>query len=218
MHPEAIEELLISEDTIIPRECSDFFLRILTRAQFERIAASVNPQGIMAVVRIPSDSYKTNIPSDPGKRILLLEDIQDPGNVGSMIRNAAAFDCSGVILSARCADPFGSKAAQSSAGAVLEPWIRWGEGYMDIVRLLKKKGYCVYGADLRGDSSVDFCNNKPSVLAFGNEGSGLSENLLSLVDVLFSIPMNRNAIESLNVAAAGAITLFAAYKNSGWGR
>ena len=146
-HTDAVEELLIEEHAAVPRECSGFSLRTLTGAQFRSIAASVHPQGIIAVVRIPPDCYQTTLPPDPGNRIVLLEDIQDPGNVGTMIRNAAAFGCSGVLLSRQCADPFGPKAVQSSAGAVLVPWIRRGDHYLDAVVALKKKGFRLYGAD-----------------------------------------------------------------------
>ncbi|MBN1577063.1 MAG: RNA methyltransferase [Chitinispirillaceae bacterium] len=191
-------------------------LRELSAGQLKTIASSTTPQGVIAVVRIPAGSYLSALPADPGNRIILLEDVQDPGNVGTMIRTAAAFDFSGVLLSRHCADPFAPKAVQSSAGAILIPWIRRGEGCLDALGELKSRGYRLFCAEMHGNTTVGFADINRIVVAFGNEGSGLSDRLLQLADCRFAIPMKRHSVESLNVATAGAVTLFAAFRRSGW--
>ncbi|MBN1308960.1 MAG: RNA methyltransferase [Chitinispirillaceae bacterium] len=207
---------MIDAAAVNPSRYPGIPLRELSAGQMKRIASSTTPQGIIAVVRIPAGTYRTALPADPGDRIVLLEDVQDPGNVGTMLRIAAAFDFSGVLLSRRCADPFSPKAVQSSAGALLVPWIRRGEGYLDAVGVLKRKGYRLYCADTEGAAEVGFAAAKRLVVAFGNEGAGLSDRLLHHADCRFAIPMKRQSVQSLNVAAAGAIALFAAFRKSGW--
>ena len=172
----------------------------------------------MALVRIPEGSYGSVLPALPGDRIVLLDDIQDPGNVGTLVRCAAAFDCSGLLLSAKCADPFGPKAVQASAGALMRPWIRRTDAYLAMVSELKEQGYRLLCADTEGRERMNFAGIGPVIIAFGNEGAGPSADLLRHADDCFTIPMNCSAVESLNVAVSGAIALFTAYSGQGGGR
>ncbi len=207
--PDAVEELLINGDAETLPEYSGRECRILTTAQFSSVAASVHPQGVIAVVRIPEESYHAVLPENPGNRIVLLDEVQDPGNVGTIIRCAAAFNCSGLLLTAGCADPFGPKAVQASAGALPGPWIRRTDTAVALVAQLRIAGYRLLCADINGNASADFNDAGPVVVALGNEGNGLSEQVKQQADLLFSIPMNCKAVESLNVAVSGAIILFA---------
>jgi TrmH family RNA methyltransferase len=139
----------------------------------------------------------------------LLEDIQDPGNVGTLIRTAAAFDYSGVILTEKCADPFSPKCLQSTAGSVLSLWIRRTAAYTDLVDKLKRRGHSLVAADLLGteDPSMLSRLNK-LVLALGNEAAGLSDALLEKSDHTIKISVAGLKAESLNVAACGAICMY----------
>jgi RNA methyltransferase, TrmH family len=215
-HPAAIEEVLIDEGVVDASVYSGFFVRALPAGKLKTIAASMNPQGVVAVIRLPEGYYQSTLPSSPGKRIVLLEDIQDPGNVGTIIRTAVAFGFGGVLLSRKCADPFSPKVVQASAGAILVPWIRRDDNYMEYVEQLKMSGHRLLCADVRGKRSISFSQIPRMIIAFGNEGTGLSSRLSGLADDCFAIPMERNSVESLNVAVSGAITLFAAFRQSGW--
>jgi RNA methyltransferase, TrmH family len=215
-HPAAIDEILLDETADQSAPFERFPLRKLTRQQLKSIAASATSQGVIAVVRLPADSGGSEIPEHPGSRIILLEDLQDPGNVGTLLRTAAAFGIDGVLMSRQCADPFGPKAVQASAGAVLTPWIRRTDSYLDAVETLQHAGYHLFCTDLHADAAVDFTTATRSIIAFGNEGSGLSEQLLSLADSRFSIPMVPGAVESLNVAVSAAITMFVMFRTGGW--
>ncbi len=184
-------------------------VRRLTESQYRSICTTKNPQSLAAVVRLPLDTYSDTLPEVSGHRVLLLEDIQDPGNVGTLIRTATAFGFDGVVLTDKCADPFSPKCVQATAGTVLNLWIRRGDGYMGLVESLREDGYVLVATDLEGldDPSVLHSQGR-LLLALGNEGAGLSERLLSAADHRFRVPIARNRAESLNVAACGAICMY----------
>jgi RNA methyltransferase, TrmH family len=183
--------------------------RQLTDHQLLSISSTKTPQGTIAVVRLPTDSYSDCLPGDLGSRILLLEDVQDPGNVGTLIRSAVAFGYSGIILTDKCADPFSPKCVQSSAGTILSLWIRRTRSYRDLATELQKCGFIMVSTDLSGkeDTSI-LINNDKLILALGNEASGLSETILSASDYRLRIPIVNEKAESLNVAACGAICMY----------
>jgi RNA methyltransferase, TrmH family len=172
------------------------------------IAASESPQGILAVVRIPDGYLSKELPEGDFHRILICEDIQDPGNIGALVRTASAFGFDGIILSEKCADPFGPKAVQASAGSLLSLWIRRTTAYLDLVDSLHRAGFTVAATHLHGTPDITWASSKKLVLMLGNEGSGLSGKSVEKADHLYRIPMNSNNIESLNVAASGAICMF----------
>ncbi|MFA5400821.1 MAG: RNA methyltransferase [Dehalococcoidia bacterium] len=205
--PGSILEILYTGDP--PSGYARYALRCLTPAQMKSISSTVVSQGIAAVVQLPADTYTDKPPADAGSRILLLEDIQDPGNVGTLIRTAAAFNYSGIILTEKCADPFSPKCIQSTAGTALSLWIRRTVAYLDLVGDLKKMGYILAAADLRG-TQVPSLLQEPArlVLALGNEAAGLSESLLKKADYRVRIPIAGTKAESLNVAACGAICMY----------
>lgn len=184
-------------------------VRYVTESRFRSISSTVTPQGIMAVVRLPQETYTEELPDNTGSRVLLLEDIQDPGNAGTLIRTAAAFDYSGIIMTGKCADPFSPKCVQATAGTVLALWLRRTPRYFDLVEALKKRGYSLVAADIEGAEDPSVLRGKDKlVLALGSEASGLSPWLLAAADHRCRIPIAREKAESLNVAASGAICMY----------
>jgi len=148
LHPREIIEVLTVDDP--DKDYRDFPLRRLTAGQARYISSNRTPQGVLAVVRAPSGLYSPELPRAPGGRVLLLEDIQDPGNVGTLIRTAAAFDFSGVILTEKCTDPLSPRCVQATAGAVLSVWLRRTDRYLELARSLRKDGYVLVAAELAG--------------------------------------------------------------------
>ena len=205
--PDRVLEIVTTaeESSLFPR----YAVRIVTERQMESISSTRTPQGIAAVVSIPADTYSDHMPENIGSRVLLLEDVQDPGNVGTLIRTAAAFDYAGVILSGSCADPMSPKCVQSTAGAVLSVWIRRTPRYLEMVKDLKRGGYYVVATALNGVQDTEvLCGKTQLVLALGNEGSGLSEALLKMADYRLRIATMGRKAESLNVAACGAVCMY----------
>ena len=206
-HPEEIIEILTIEEP--PPEYRNYPVRPVTESQFRSISQTKTPQGLMAVVRLPLDTYSSDLPSDIGRKILLLEDIQDPGNVGTLIRTAAAFDYSGVILTENCADPLSPKCVQATAGTILSIWMRRTGCYLELAEALKKKEHILIAADINGDAEPEIlCKQDKLLLALGNEAAGLSESLLEIADHRLRIPTITEKAESLNVAACGAICMY----------
>jgi len=207
-NPDAILEILtVSEPSPAYRQ---YPIRTITEKQCRYVCSTQTPQGIAAVVRIPEEIYTDRLPDNPGRHVLLLDDIQDPGNAGTLIRMAAAFDYQGIIMSGKCADPLSPKCVQAATGATLSTWIRRTDGYAGLAKELKADGYTILAADLSGDDSPESPDYRSKfVLALGNEAAGLSEEILKLADYRLRIPIKREKAESLNVAACGAILMYA---------
>ncbi|MBN1368853.1 MAG: RNA methyltransferase [Dehalococcoidaceae bacterium] len=203
--PAAVKEIVAVEGCRPP---DGYPVRVVTCSQFEQISATRTPQGILAVAEIPEGTYSSRLTQPPGDRILLLEDVQDPGNVGTLIRTAAAFGFSGVILSAKCADPFSPKCVQSAAGSLLSVWLRRAEAYLDMAARLKQGGWRLVAATLDGESNLVLLQSSRLVIAMGSEACGLSQPCLELADCRFTIPMDRRRAESLNVAVSGGIAMY----------
>ena len=164
---------------------------------YDALAETKSPQGVIGLF---------SRPEIPAEHILVrrntvavaLDGVQDPGNVGTIVRLAAAFDASGVLLLPGCADPFGPKAIRSSAGAILNvPVAR-----VTAAQLLES-GLPLFAADAAGTRSEPPADE--AILLFGNEGAGVSEELLRAAEKL-AIPMS-GRVESLNVATSAAILL-----------
>jgi RNA methyltransferase, TrmH family len=207
--PESIEELLVTEKLLDEFRIFSCPVRVLTERQFKSICTSKTPQGAAAVVRIPENSFSGELPQKTGDRLLLLEGVQDPGNVGALIRTAAAFDFNGIILNDECADAFSPKAVQASAGSILSVWVRRTARHYAAAEELKRKGCKLVAADVRGEPlTPGYGMPRHCAIMLGSEGKGLSDSLIALADRKIRIPMNGRKAESLNVAVSGAILMF----------
>ena len=210
-NPDQIIELLCVEGH--GNTLSGFPVRTLSRSRMNSICTAKTPQGIAAVVSIPSGVYEQSLPEQTGSSVLLLEDVQDPGNVGTLVRAAAAFGFSGVILSRQCADPFSAKCVQAAAGTILTLWLRRSDGYLNIAKKLTAQGYTLAAADLSGTRESDvLVHIDRLILALGNEGSGLSGEVLALADSRVKISIDDAKVQSLNVALSGAILMSRRYE------
>ena len=165
-----------------------------------KISDTVTPQGIVAVCKIKDE----NIGILKGKKkIVYLDKVQDPGNVGTIIRTADAFGIDGVVLSKECADIYSPKVVRSTMGSIFHlPVIR------DVnVEELKKLNMKIYSSSLNGNEEFKIEDN--SILVIGNEGNGLRDEVADCADCLIRIPMEGEA-ESLNAAVAAAVLMFEA--------
>ncbi len=206
-HADAIIEILAMDEP--PPVYRDYPVRLVNASQFRYISSTQTPQGILAVVRLPADIYSARLPRDIGNRILLLEDIQDPGNTGTLIRTAAAFGFSGVIMTENGADPLSPKCVQATAGSVLSVWLRRTKDYLELAKALEKEDYTLVAADLAGTAGPEVLHGqKKLLLALGNEAAGLSKGLLDMANLRVRIPVAKEKVESLNVAACGAILMY----------
>lgn len=207
MDPNSIIEIVAEkEPSSIYR---DYSIRRVTESQFTYISSTRTPQGILAVVRIPEALYSDDLPEDIGQKLLLLEDIQDPGNTGTLIRTAAAFGFSGITLTENSADPLSPKCVQATAGSVLSVWLRRTSHYLKLIQNLKKQDFTIIAADINGLAGPEILReHEKFLLALGNESAGLSVGVLNLADYRLRVPTAREKVESLNVAVCGAILMY----------
>jgi tRNA G18 (ribose-2'-O)-methylase SpoU len=142
------------------------------------------------------------------RAVVVLEDLVDVDNLGSMARNAAALGADALLLSPRCADPFYRKAIRVSTGAVFTLPIARAERWPDDLRALKERGFTLVAAVVGGDATPIQAYSPPArfALVLGAEGPGLSEGTRRICDARVTIPMTAGA-DSLNVATAGAVLL-----------
>ena len=170
---------------------------------FAQLSELKTPTGILALIDLP-----TPLPS-PCCFALLLEDIQDPGNLGSMLRTAAAAGCDAVFLSPGCADAWSPKVLRSAMGGHFCLDIHEAQ---DLLRVASDFSGRLVATTLQATQSLYDCGLTGNIaFMMGNEGAGLSEALLSLATHPVTIPMP-GRVESLNVAAATAICLFEAVR------
>lgn len=171
-----------------------------------RISAVENDQGILAVVSIKHATLEEIMAS---QRILVLDGVQDPGNVGTMIRTAAWLGIKAIIGGVGTADFYNPKVIRASMGGLWDLDVARSESLIDTLDACKKAGYQVYGADLNGLTVSKWQPAARSVLVMGSEANGISGGLEALIDQKITITGKKGAVatESLNVATAAGILM-----------
>lgn len=168
-----------------------------SRELFDQLAETRTPQSVIGLFERPQTAMAEVLARTESVAVAL-DGVQDPGNVGTIVRLAAAFDAAGVLLLPGCADPFGPKAIRSSAGAILSVPLA-----QTTHEELLACGWPLFAADASGKRQEPPAGH--AVLVFGNEGSGVSAEV-SRAATKLAIPMS-GKVESLNVAASAAILL-----------
>jgi TrmH family RNA methyltransferase len=208
----APEEVLVNSAGLADAEIAGLLERsgaarvtLYSDALFESLSTVDSPTGVIAMVRTPAGK---GVPED-ATLVLLLEDIQDPGNVGTLLRSAAAAGAAHVLLSPRCAFAWSPKVLRAAMGAHFALNVVEGADLAGFLELYD--GTSVALAAAGGTSLYDLDMTRPVAILVGNEGAGLSPALLEAATVRASIPMP-GRVESLNAATAGSIALFEAVR------
>ena len=186
--------------------CRLLKLELVSPEVMEKMSDTRTPQGILVLARMAPASL-----SDFGTGpLLILENVQDPGNIGTLFRTAEAAGAGGIILSRDCADPYSPKVLRATMGAIFRMPFVISEDLPETVRQLQADGICVYAGHLKGkDLYAEAAFPERCAFLLGNEGNGLSDTVSALADRLIRIPMEGKT-ESLNVAVAGALLLYEA--------
>lgn len=180
----------------------------VTEKVMKTMSDTVTPQGILAVVEKPSYTVKDLLNQTP--LLLVLERIQDPGNLGTMFRTAEGAGVSGIIMSKDTVDVFSPKVVRSTMGSLYRMPFVIAEDLHSVILELKEEGVFFYAAHLEGKATYDsFDYKKPSGFLIGNEGKGLSDELAEIADEKLIIPMG-GRLESLNAAMASGILMYEA--------
>lgn len=214
------------------------FTEVLSDEVFQKAADTKTPQGILFVMEQFSYSLEEMVDysSDPGRMIdcgqdpgrtmgcsldpgrkrdgaplfLILEDIQDPGNLGTMIRTGEGAGVNGVIMGRGCVDIYNPKTIRATMGSLYRVPFVYVEKLSGAVEKLKERGITVYAAHLEGEKFFDRIDYPGgSAFLIGNEGNGLRRETADLADTYIRIPME-GKLESLNAAVAAALLLYQA--------
>ena len=182
---------------------------------YAKAADTVTPQGLLLVMRPRIFSWRELLRSKDGSAPLLavLEGVQDPGNVGTIIRTAEALGCSGVVCMENTADIFSDKVVRSSMGAVFNLPIITNVHHEELLEVCHDNELSLVATVLDETAIRHYLADyvSPCAIVFGNEGNGVSDNMLQDADKKVYIPMSGQA-ESLNVSAAVAILLYEAFR------
>lgn len=185
--------------------------QIVSDQVFKKISDTVTPQGIVAVVKQKSYSIDYIIEKRNKEKscIVVLDRLQDPGNMGTIVRTGEAAGISGIIMSKDSADIYNPKVIRSTMGSIFRVPFSIVDDLAAAVDTLKDNGITTYAAHLKGELYNSGSLTKDCALLIGNEARGLSEKISAKADKLIKIPMH-GKVESLNAAIATAILMYEA--------
>lgn len=184
---------------------------VVTPEVFAKMSDTQTPQGILTVLKRPVHKLE-DLLGAPKPLLLLLENLQDPGNLGTIIRTGEGAGITGVIMSSGTVDIFNPKTIRSTMGSVYRVPFLYADDMNEIMKRLKEKGIRTYAAHLQGNTYYDtFSFREPTAFLIGNEGNGLSEELAEQADSYLKIPME-GQVESLNAAVAAALLMYEAHR------
>lgn len=184
---------------------------IVSDALFGKMSDTRTPQGILCVAERPSYELEQLI-NVPAPLLVVLENLQDPGNLGTILRTGEGAGVTGVILSAGTVDLFNPKVIRATMGSIFRVPFLYAENLQDTVGRLKARGIRIYAAHLAGRAYYDsFSFQEGTAFLIGNEGSGLTKEAADLADACIKIPME-GKVESLNASVAAALLMYEAHR------
>ena len=215
----AVEVVAVGDDGAV--EATEMAVRAAAAAgaRVVQVPASVlaaispvrEPSGIVAIARRRPDTLHAALAAAP-QLVLMLSVVQDPGNVGAIVRAAEACGATGIVTSEGTADPFGWKALRGSMGSAFRVPIAVRQALDGAARTAREQGLAVYAAVPREGTALPRCDlRRPAAILLGSEGAGLADGLAAVADQRLTIPMH-GAAESLNVATAAALIAYEAQR------
>lgn len=194
------------------KEIMDESFVIIKDHIFKQITDTVTPQGILAVVRQNKNKIEEVVKKDTNQLFVVLENLQDPGNMGTIIRTGEAAGVSAIIIGKNSVDIYNSKVIRSTMGSIFRVPVIIEEDIINTIDFLKKSGVVIYAAHLNGKNYFEEDNyNCSTAFLIGNEANGLSERVSEKADKLVKIPMF-GEVESLNAAVSASILMYEASK------
>jgi RNA methyltransferase, TrmH family len=210
-------------ERLLPQLGAQVETLLLPDRLFDSTMTSESPQGVAALVRPKSFSIDHILERTQQGPILVLAGLQDPGNLGTILRSAEAFGSAGVILGEGSVSPFNSKVVRASAGSIFRlPVVREredaqkaGKAPVGVLPKLRASGIRLIATSSHKGSPLQQADlNRPCAIFFGNEGAGLPRDLMAEMDEFIAIPHSEQ-VESLNAGVAASIVLYEAAKRKG---
>ncbi|MDK6863142.1 TrmH family RNA methyltransferase [Nosocomiicoccus ampullae] len=187
----------IEEIFVLETDTFNFDLKttVVTKDIMSSLSKLVTPPGIIAVVRMETKSIESD-------RVLAIDGIQDPGNLGTLIRTADAFNFKRILIGKNTVDPYSDKVLRSSQGSHFHVSLE----DVDLIEVMQNFNGTILTTDLSGESLTDKITDEKIMIVLGNEGQGVSQEVLAVANYKVKIDMPGDA-ESLNVAVAGGILM-----------
>ncbi len=209
---EQIDKIVVCEDCINDNTIDQELLYeiakqdciYVTEKVFQSITEVTNPQGILAVLKKENGEEQISYNEDI---IVVLDGIQDPGNLGTILRTIDSIGLTQVILSEKTADPYNPKVVRSTMGAIYRVNMIRSQNIIETLKNIKRHQYEIVATSLQTEKSIYDINYEKKVIVVGNEANGVSKEILELANQKVKIPMPGKA-ESLNVAVATGIILY----------
>ena len=207
----SIDKIIVCEDCIndgtidqgLMYEIAKYDCIYVSEKVFNTLTDVNSPQGLLAVINKKNSeriSYKEDI-------ILILDGIQDPGNLGTILRTADSVNLKQIVLSEKCADSYNPKVVRSTMGAIFRLNIIESKDIVKTIKDIKKNKYKVMATSLDADNSIYTTDYNKKAIVIGNEANGVSKEVLNLADEKIKIPM-LGKTESLNAAVATGVILY----------
>ena len=206
-----LEKTYVSESFL--KENEDFLVNweyeVVSDSVFKAVSDTQTPQGILCLVKKPEYELEQLLAGED-THLLILESIQDPGNLGTMLRTGEGAGISGVIMNQTTVDLFNPKTIRSTMGSIYRVPFYVTEDLAGTMKDLQAKGISLYAAHLKGEHSYDEEDyTKACGFLIGNEGNGLSDEIANLADAYIKIPME-GQVESLNAAISATLLMYEA--------
>ncbi len=199
----ALSELFVEDGYGLPEPLSALsgLVQPVSRSVMESLCSSTTPQHLCAVVKTPELTPPQRYPEG---LVVVLDRVQDPGNVGTILRTADALGASAVLLGEGCADAFSGKTLRAAMGSTYHLPLYGGDAAGELARM-KAQGFCCICGHLRGSEALPALSGR-TALVIGSEGSGVSDAVAAAC-TLYRLPM-RGRAESLNAAVAAALLIY----------
>jgi len=203
-----IRTVVFSDGVEIPSLPSGVRVAVVSAELMKSVSPMETPQGALFTVALPETQRPKLL---TGRHYLVLDGVQDPGNVGTILRTADAFACDGVFLVNACADAYSPKTSRATMGAIFRREV-YPCTVEELTELLSKSGIPLYGTALRDDTcTLGELSLDCAAVAIGSEGRGLSREVLDRCEKTIKIPMSARC-ESLNAAIAAGVVLWEMYR------
>ena len=208
-----VSEVYVSEslsaDKEIMERAEKFFCEIVKDSVFRQMCDTKTPQGILTVLKLPVWTEEDVLGGD-APLVMVLEDLQDPGNAGTILRTGEGAGVKGVLLTKTCVDITNPKVIRSTMGSIYRIPFLYVEDVVSLKKKLADRGIRTFAAHLKGENSYDREDYRGGTAFFiGNEGRGLTDSAAETADCLIRIPMC-GKLESLNAAMAAGILMYEA--------
>lgn len=185
---------------------------VLSEQVFKKVSDTVTPQGILSVISIKKTLPDEIITGD-NVSVIILENIQDPGNIGTIIRTAEGAGISGILMTKDCVDIYNPKVIRSTMGSIYRVKISFIDSIEETLKILNKNNIKTYACALSKESKAydEFDYKKSVAVLIGNEGNGLKKSTVDAADEVAFIPMC-GKVESLNASVAASIMMYEIFR------